>query len=232
MTKLSVLIAPAALLLASCAATPAVTQAQPAAALAPAAAPAPSFANLQALADRYVAEGKVANMLIGVAQGDQPAVWVSAGTLAKDGMNVVDDQSIYRIYSMTKPIIGVATTMLIADGKLGLDQPVSEIFPEFADVKVAVDRTGDVTDVRDPARDMTIRHLLTHTAGLSYAGIQQNAVAKAYRTAGLTPGVRRLGVQPGDGAQPESLEAFAATLAEQPLIADPGTEWAYSVSID
>ncbi|MGB7406623.1 MAG: serine hydrolase domain-containing protein, partial [Pacificimonas sp.] len=52
------------------------------------------------------------------------------------------------------------------------------------------------------------------------------------RTAGLTPGVRRLGIQPGDGAQPKSLEAFAATLAKQPLIADPGTEWAYSVSID
>ncbi len=230
-TVCALFVAPlAALMLSSCAATPAAVETTvPASEAAP--RPVPSFANLQALAERYVAERKVANMVIGIAQGDAPATWIKVGNLALDSSVPADDQSIYRIYSMTKPVIGVATALLIDDGILKLDQPVSDFFPAFADMRVARDRNGDITETVPATTPITIRHLLTHTAGLTY-GFSGNEISKAYRAAGIIPGQRRLGGQPGDGEQPSSLVEFAERLARQPLVAEPGTEWHYSVSID
>ncbi|MGB3723991.1 MAG: serine hydrolase domain-containing protein, partial [Pacificimonas sp.] len=194
--------------------------------------PAAAFQNLQALADRYVAEKKSANMVIGIAQGDAPATWIEVGNLALEGATpAADAQSIYRIYSMTKPVVGVATALLIDEGKLALDQPVSDVFPAFAEMRVVKDRNGDIADTVPATTPITIRHLLTHTAGLTY-GFNGNKVSSAYRKAGILPGQRRLGGLPGDGAQPNSLDEFAARIAALPLVAEPGTEWHYSVSLD
>ncbi|MHB9878119.1 serine hydrolase domain-containing protein [Pacificimonas sp. ICDLI1SI03] len=200
-------------------------------AAAPAATVSTSFENLQALADRYVAERKVANMVIGVSRGEAPPVWIQAGTLGLERPTAADEQSIYRIYSMTKPIVGVAAALLIEKGEFALDQPVSDFFPEYADMQVVVDRAGDIGDTRPATTPITIRHLLTHTSGLTYQ-FQPNSVASAYRAAGILPAQRRVGALPGDGEQPESLAKFATRLASLPLVAEPGTEWHYSVSMD
>ncbi|MBV7255987.1 serine hydrolase [Pacificimonas sp. WHA3] len=190
----------------------------------------PGFDNLQALADRYVAERKAANVIIGVARGRADPVWITSGTLALNSDVAADDRSIYRIYSMTKPVMGVMAALLIEDGTLALDQPISDFFPEFKNMRVLRSRNGGLDDTVPAEREITIRHLLTHTAGLGYS-IIPSGVSQAYRKAGITPGTRRF-VRPGDGPQPDGLEAFAKKVAEMPLVLQPGTEWSYSISLD
>jgi CubicO group peptidase (beta-lactamase class C family) len=206
--------------------TRAVATAAPATAM-----PLRSWTALQALADRYVAGRKVAGMIIGVGLGDALADYVSAGTLGWERAARPDPASIFRIYSMTKPVTGVLATMLIADGKLGLDQPIADFLPAFANMRVATDPARGLDGT--PAKTaISVRHLLTHTAGLTYHFQPNSAVARAYRAHGLMPGLRTLGREPGDGAHPSSLQAFAEAVAKLPLVAEPGTTWHYSISID
>lgn len=194
-------------------------------------APAREWTALKALADRYVAQRKVAGMVIGVGLGDAPNDYVHAGTLGWLRDTQPDPASIWRIYSMTKPITGVLATMLIADGRLGLDQPIADFLPAFQDMRVASNPSTSLESV--PARTpITVRHLLTHTAGLSYHFQPDSAVARAYRSRGLMPGLRVLGREPGDGAHPQNLQAFAEAVASLPLVAEPGTVWHYSISLD
>ena len=87
----------------------------------------------------------------------------------------VRPDSLFRIYSMTKPITGMAAMMLIDEGKLGLDQPLADILPKFAKMQVQVTPDGSITDLRPAKTAITIRHLLTHTAGLGYTIIQRGA---------------------------------------------------------
>ncbi|MEZ5697422.1 MAG: serine hydrolase domain-containing protein, partial [Sphingomonadaceae bacterium] len=137
-----------------------------------------------------------------------------------------------------KPITGMAVMMLIDEGKLGLDQPLAEMLPKFAEMKVQKEFDGGIApdDLEPAQRPITIRHLLTHTAGLGYSIVQKGPIKDAYEAAGLVPGqVTRLPMlkELFDQAEPlGSLEAFADGLAEMPLVAQPGTRWSYSVSID
>jgi CubicO group peptidase (beta-lactamase class C family) len=190
-----------------------------------------NWAALRTLADRYVAEKKVAGMLIGIARRDAPSEYVSAGTLGFDRTESPDPKSIWRIYSMTKPITGTLAAMLIDEGKLGLDQPIADFLPAFAAMKVASDPAVGLDGVPAKAA-ITVRHLLTHTAGFTYHFVPNSAVAQAYRAQGLMPGLRSLGREPTDGAHPNSLQAFAEAAAKLPLVAEPGTVWHYSISID
>ncbi|MBB4631215.1 serine hydrolase domain-containing protein [Sphingosinicella soli] len=209
-------------LLPGCTATPARVET--------AAAPVRSWTALKALADRYVAQRKVAGMIIGVGTGDAPAVYTGAGALGLLRDTPVDAKSIWRIYSMTKPVTGVLAAQLISEGKLGLDQPIAEIIPAFRAMKVATDPARSL-EVRAASGPITVRHLLTHTAGLTYH-FQPGAVGKAYRRFGLMPGTRTVGREAGDGESPGSLQAFANAVAELPLVADPGTTWHYSIALD
>ena len=193
-----------------------------------------TWPTVSALVDRYVGERKVANMLAMMGFGQQPADVVAKGTLAIGQDAKVDTDTLYRIYSMTKPVTGMATMMLVDDGTIGLDQPLHEILPAFRNMRVQATPDGNLTDTVPAQRPITIRHLLTHTAGLGYAIVQQGPIREAYNRAGLSPGkISRLPL-PGIGrAKPaESLEVFADRLAEQPLVYQPGTRWSYSVSID
>ena len=219
----------AALALASCA-PQAATQPEMQTATAAAEAPLPAFANVEAVAERFVSEGKVANMVVGVALPDGGEAWVREGTLAFGSDVAADEQSLYRVYSMTKPVTGIAAAILVDEGKLELDQPISDFFPEFADMEVLVDPES-LDETRPAARQITVRDLLTHTAGLSYS-IGEGPLAKAYAQAGIVPGFRRRTIGPPPGPQPASLDAFARKVAELPLRTDPGTEWHYSISLD
>jgi CubicO group peptidase (beta-lactamase class C family) len=128
--------------------------------------------------------------------------------------------SIFRIYSMTKPIVSVATMMLMEQGKLLLSDPVSKYLPEYAKQQVASEVDGEVTytAVGKPA---TIQDLLRHTAGLTYEFLGNSAVQKAYRTAKIGMGLR-------DASNAE----FSKILAAQPLQYEPGTVWEYSRATD
>ena len=209
-------------LLPACAATPGTA--------APAAAPAHNWTALKALAERYVAERKVAGMIIGVGNGDAPAFYTHAGTLGLQRETPVDAKSIWRIYSMTKPVTGVLAAQMISEGALGLDQPIADILPAFKAMKVALDPANSL-EARAASGPITVRHLLTHTAGFTYHFLP-GAVGKAYRRFGLMPGIRSVGRETGDGESPGSLQAFASAVAELPLVADPGTTWHYSIALD
>jgi CubicO group peptidase (beta-lactamase class C family) len=142
--------------------------------------------------------------------------------------------SLYRIYSMTKPITGMATMILIDEGKLGLDQPLAEILPAFRDMRVLIDPAGPLDETVPAIRPITIRQLLTHTAGLGYQIVSKGPLQKAYNDAGLVGG--RVSRMPIPGFPPVTpapgLAAWADRLAELPLMYQPATKWSYSCSID
>ena len=150
---------------------------------------AESWPNVAAMANRYVSERKLANLFLTFGWDQQEhAHTVGGGTLALGKPTLVDENSLYRIYSMSKPITGMATMILIDEGKLGLDQPVAEILPAFRDMRVLVDPAGALEDTVPANRPITIRQLLTHTAGLGYSIISKGPLQAAYNEAGLVGG--------------------------------------------
>ena len=201
------------------------------------------YAAVKALADRYVAEKKLAGLSFALATGGAPVSYVNAGTLAFDSAAQVDENSLYRIYSMTKPVTGVAAALLIEDGKLKLDQSIGDILPSWRNPRVAIDPAKGL-ESRAAAGPVTVRHLLTHTSGISYTISGKGPVQQEYLRAGLfsTTGVPRefrAGEARGMGLAPEavgeylpSLRAFADTLATVPLVTDPGRVWHYSLGLD
>ncbi|GAA4643359.1 serine hydrolase domain-containing protein [Pontixanthobacter gangjinensis] len=188
------------------------------------------------LVDKYTTTNKLANMVAVMGWGQKDPDVIAQGTLELGKVPVADIDSLYRIYSMTKPITGMAAMMLIGDGKLGLDQPLAEILPAFANMQVQKEYDGSIGEENlEPAESLiTIRHLLTHTAGLGYGIIQKGAIKDEYEDRGLIPGqVSRMPIPGlGRGKPVSSLEAFADGLAEMPLVYQPGTMWSYSVSLD
>jgi CubicO group peptidase (beta-lactamase class C family) len=196
---------------------------------------AESWPNVAALADKYVSQRKVANMFLTFGWGRQPhSHTVGGGTLSLAKPAPVDENSLYRIYSMSKPITGMATMILIDEGKLGLDQPVHEILPAFRDMRVLVDPAGPLENTVPAERPITIRQLLTHTAGLGYQIISKGPLLAAYNANGLVGG--RVSRAPIPGFPPVTpapgLEAWADRLAALPLMYQPATKWSYSCSID
>src|SRR5688572_2232216 len=128
--------------------------------------------------------------------------------------------SIFRIYSMTKPVTGVAMLMLYEEGKWRLDDPVSRFIPEFGKLTVWVGENPDGTPKTEPARrSMTMRELMTHSGGLAYGLVGGHAVDKLYLKAGLL-----------NPRQP--LQALIDGIAGLPLVAQPGTRWSYSAAVD
>jgi len=186
--------------------------------------------------ESYVSSRKVANMVAALGQGQEEPQIIARGRDSFTSFRESDGDSLYRIYSMTKPITGMAAMMLVDEGKIALDQPIAEILPAFAEMKVQKVYDGPLTaDNLEPAvRPITIRHLLTHTAGLGYGIVQEGPLSDAYREAGLVPGLVSRLETPGAfrGTPAESLEAFADRLATMPLVYQPGTRWSYSVGLD
>ena len=194
-----------------------------------------SWPNVAALANRYVNDRKVANLLLTFGWGQQPhAHTVGGGTLSLARPTPVDEDSLFRIYSMSKPITGMATMILIDEGKLGLDQPVHEILPAFRDMQVLVDPAGSLDGTVPAERPITIRQLLTHTAGLGYQIISKGPLLAAYNDLGLVGG--RVSRMPIPGFPPVTpapgLAAWADRLATLPLMYQPATKWSYSCGLD
>ncbi len=196
-------------------------------------ATATSWTNVSAMVNKY-GGGTLANMVAAMGWGQQAPEILSRGSLAVGQAAPAGIDSLYRIYSMTKPVTGMAVMMLIEDGKLGLDQPLADILPAYANMQVQKVPDGSITDTVPVERPITIRHLLTHTAGLGYNVVQKGAIKTAYEDRGLIAGqVSRLPIPGfGRGKPVDSLEAFADGLATLPLVYQPGTKWSYSVSLD
>jgi CubicO group peptidase (beta-lactamase class C family) len=133
----------------------------------------------------------------------------------------VKDDTIFRIYSMTKPITSVAFMMLFEEGRVALDEPVAKYIPEWKNLGVFVAGVAPAFLTRPPSRPMLIVDLLRHTSGLTYGFQQRSNVDAAYRE-------KKLGAVEKDG----TLESMIADLATIPLEFSPGEAWNYSVATD
>lgn len=196
-------------------------------------APAPvALPQSTALVNSYPATRKAPGVVAVVGIGDSVNVQ-SAGALAfEPNAPKADGNSLWRVYSMTKPITAMAAMILIEEGKLKLDDPISKFIPAFANMTVLVDGTKDLTAV--PAKtQITVRHLMTHTAGLGYTIVTKGPLLKAYEEAGITPFTSTAQAEKDmRKVRPATLQAFAEKVATLPLIAEPGTKWSYSIGLD
>lgn len=195
-----------------------------------------NWPGVEAMVHSYVDGGKLANMVTAMGWHDAAPEFIDAGNTSFTSGLAAGSDTLYRIYSMTKPITGMAVMMCIDDGLLSLEQPIAEIIPAFANMQVQKEYDGAITpDNLEPAiRPITVRHCLTHTAGLGYGIVQQGPISEYFNANGLVPGqVSRLET-PGAfrGTPAASLELFANELAAAPLVLQPGTKWSYSVGLD
>lgn len=197
---------------------------------------AAAWPHVEELIQGYVGGRKVANMVAPLGWGQQAAAVLADGTLALGGTQAASADSLYRWYSMTKPITGMAAMILVDEGKLGLDQPLHEIIPAFKAMQVQKVYDGPITpdNLEPAARPITIRMLLTHTSGLGYAIIQKGPIAKAFLAHGIVPGfATKLPIpQLHVDNSVHGLAEFAEAIAQMPLVWQPGTHWSYSAGLD
>jgi CubicO group peptidase (beta-lactamase class C family) len=195
---------------------------------------APTWTATTAAIEHATTAGRLPGALGALGRGQGALTTIARGTIANDSRVPVDLDTLWRIYSMTKPVTGIAAMQLIDDGRLQLDQPIADILPAYARMQVLRAPDAAIDQVVPAERAITIRHLLTHTAGLGYTIIQRGPIQAAYETAGIVPAqVSRLTIPGLAGAAPApSLAIFADRLATLPLVYQPGNRWSYSVSLD
>ena len=194
---------------------------------------AEKYPTIKAQFDSYVNSGKLPGLLATIGRGEMPIDAVAVGTIAQGNKTPVDIDTLWRVYSMTKPITGMAAMILVGEGKMKLDQPIADFLPEFAQMQVLTDPDKSLAAV--PAKNqITVRHLLTHTAGLGYGIITKGPLLQLYIEQGINPAVFSRFPVPGEPvpAPTPDLKTFAERVAKLPLIADPGTKWSYSFSLD
>ena len=187
-----------------------------------------------AVIQRWVGPGRFPGMVAALGLPGRAPQFVSRGTDSFTDPDMQGPDSLYRIYSMTKPITGMAAMLLIGEGKLGLDQPIADILPKFARMQVQKTYDGSITDLEPAKAPITIRHLLTHTSGLSYSIIQRGPIKTLLEDNGVIAGQISRNPLPGleRGKPVQGLANFADRLAAMPLVYQPGTHWSYSVGLD
>jgi CubicO group peptidase (beta-lactamase class C family) len=131
----------------------------------PAASAPRRWVAVQRTLDEFVAGGTAAGAAVGLSYGGASPVYPAAGTIAFDSPLRFDENSICRIYSMTKNVTRIAAILLVEDGKIRLDQPVADVLPELRSLQVAIDIEKGL-ESRPAVNTMTMRHLLTNTSGL------------------------------------------------------------------
>jgi len=169
---------------------------------------------------RGLVEGRsTPGVVVLILQNGRPVYSRSVGVREVGSAELIGDNDMFRLASMTKAVTSVAAMILVEQGKIGLDDPVSRFLPEFAKLRV---RGPDGTE--GPAsRPPTIRELLSHTAGLSYNFINNPRLVDAYREARVTDGLDQPKVTTAEAMQ---------RLASVPLGYQPGTGWEYSLATD
>lgn len=168
----------------------------------------------------YIDEGKTSGLIGAIANKKSVSYLKSFGYQDIEGKLPMTEDTLFRIYSMSKPIVAVALMTLYEEGKFHLKDPISKYLPEFTHLKVLKSVNGDEVELEDVDHIPTIQELMTHTAGFTYGVFGNTAVDKMYREAGLLQ-------------TPEhTLADFTEKLAALPLLYQPGSRWVYSVSVD
>jgi CubicO group peptidase (beta-lactamase class C family) len=171
---------------------------------------------------RYVEDGRLPGWSLLVARRGKVAHVARYGLRDMEAGAPVEPDTVFRIYSMTKPVTSVAAMMLYERGLFELTDPVARYLPEFADMRVYV-AGSDLKPVTEPATEpIRMWHLLTHTSGLTYGFHRAHPVDAMYRDRGY------------ELSAPKDVDLAAAVRdwAALPLLFQPGAEWNYSVSTD
>src|SRR4051812_15577751 len=186
-----------------------------------------SSERLQRLTDTYqgyVDRGELPGAVLLIARGDKIAYLRAIGYQDREKKTPMKTDAIFRLASMTKPIVYVAVMMLVEEGKIDLVAPVSKYIPEFADLKVGVETVDPATgkptlNLVPQKRPMIVQDLLRHTAGLVYGQFGNKLVHQAYRDAKV-------------GDRNDTLAEMVTKLSKLPLAHQPGEVWEYSVAVD
>ena len=179
---------------------------------------------LTAVVRADVEKGRIPGVVMLVARDGRLAHLESVGWRDKEKQAPMRPDAIFRIYSMTKPIVSVAAMMLWEEGRFLLADPVSKFIPEFKDLKVGVEKTDPATgktalELVPAGREMTVHDLLRHTSGLTYGVFGKSLVKQAYLDADVP-------------SKEQTNEELIGKLAKLPLAYQPGTTWEYSRSTD
>ena len=179
--------------------------------------------HISSTAQGFIDEGQIAGAVLLVARRGKVAHFEAYGMRDFKAGKPMQKSTIFRIYSMTKPIAAVGVMMLCEEGKLMLEAPASTYLPELSGLKVAQNADADVFTPMEAEREMTVQDLMQHTAGLPGAGrymAGNTAVDKLYRKAGL------------DRLHECTLQELVERLGTIPLLYQPGTKWHYSIAAD
>jgi CubicO group peptidase (beta-lactamase class C family) len=170
-----------------------------------------------------VATGKIPGAIVLIQQHGKPVYHESFGVQDVVSKAPITDKTIFRLFSMTKAITAVTSMMLLEEGKIKLDDPISKYIPSFANVKVGVEKKAEdgttTLDLVPPDRPPTVLDLMRHTSGITYGFYGDSMVRKAYRAANIYQG-------------DFDLAEFAERIAKLPLQNQPGALWQYGHSTD
>ena len=167
----------------------------------------------------YVNDGKIPGAVIGIARGNQLVMQACVGYRDMAKRKPMEKDTIFRIYSMTKPITTVAALMLVDEGKLELDAPLAKYLPEFATTQVFKGMQGTKVITEPLQRPITIRDLLRHTAGMTYGIFGNTPVDKLYKSAGVL-------------SHEDDAAALSIKISSLPTLFQPGSEFHYSIATD
>ena len=173
------------------------------------------------LQQKYLDTGKLPCAVTLVERNGQVAHFSALGRMDVERNRPLQEDTIFRIYSMTKPLTSVAFMMLVEEGLVAIDEPVHKYIPEWKDLGVFVAGTAPAFLTRPPSRPMLIVDLLRHTSGLTYGFQQRSNVDAAYREQKI-----------GEVEKAGTLQTMIESLAKIPLEFSPGDAWNYSVSTD
>ena len=177
------------------------------------------MARLQRHIQAYVDAGKFPGAISMVQRRGKVVHFQTYGLRDVEAGTPVEPETIFRIYSMTKPIVSVALMTLYEEGRVQLDDPVAQYIPQFRGLKVLAGGTGATPQVREPAREMTIADLLRHTSGL--VSQSDTVLGDAYTRMGLLT-----------SASSGTLTDMIEKLGTLPLKCDPGAQFHYGISTD
>jgi CubicO group peptidase (beta-lactamase class C family) len=179
---------------------------------------AKGLARLRAVMQAHIDNRRLPGAIVAVALGGHVEMFEALGQRDAASDAAMQDDSIFRIYSMTKPLVSLAALMLVEEGRLQVGDPIAKYLPEFAAQQVGVEQAG-VIRLEPARRQPTVQDLLRHTSGFTYGFLGDSAVQRQYQAADLAQRSRT-------NAQ------FCQALAKLPLAHQPGSCWQYSHSTD
>ena len=178
------------------------------------------FQNVCTHIDQYVEQGKIPCAAVLITHKGDNQFFYATGLADQERKVSVARDTIFRIYSMTKPITSVALLKLYERGCFQLDDPVAKHIPSWADMGVYQSGEGEDMQTEPCSEPMTIKHLMTHTSGLTYGFMNNHPVDAHYR---------KMRLENGEG---QTLATLMDGLAKVPLLFQPGTRWSYSIATD